>query len=738
MHWQAMINQPEASSVETAPKRKSCAGCLFTGTLGCAAFLFGALFSVMLFAPSFLGDPVAYYLEDWLNSRIAGRVHITELELAWDGRQKASDVILHDVDGTEIAWMTISFPSILSLTDISETRTNEVRVSIEITKADLIVDVDGVTNLERALTNVDGALVSGTVHVEADGAELDPGPLVIDVNCETATWSHAARPQLTLSDIEFAYEREGSGLTIDGSMAVTGGSLEFQWKLDDSFAPNWGEVDGMFKASRLPTEFVDSLFDMDGVLIEAFGATLDPTLTIKGDLKTGAAVHGVFASSLANGTLSASYAGGVLTPVDSGLELRLHVPKTLFEARQGPYMPEDVRMVRRSDAESWLLLSNHFTLPVGIGTAAGYDASVLLAGVRGALSVGPTGRFKIDNAQHTVGDFDPQNMTIAVDEEGKLSAELSARLHGTGDQTGSLTMSLSAPFGLAAMLAEEEWPAPVGIHIESTDIPTQVVDDLTSRAGLLVDALGASAALTIDTAWPLEGSSCIATLSSNNSQIMLTGDWKDGFLVAEGEGGLDAQLSLTPVFCERVVGSLAPWMRVQSGSGNGPVTLTLRDVTAPLDGDLSKLSATVHLELGEVEYSLAEEILGVIKISGASMLLDSTSRKMLVPPFDVQIKNGIATYDGLSIDPQQRMQDVKGSLNLMSGQVSIEAKMPLTILGELAGLEAGSGAQVPILLTGDWTSPKVSVEAGAVQNILKDGIEAILDSFLGGTPKPKD
>jgi hypothetical protein len=41
-------------------------------------------------------------------------------------------------------------------------------------------------------------------------------------------------------------------------------------------------------------------------------------------------------------------------------------------------------------------------------------------------------------------------------------------------------------------------------------------------------------------------------------------------------------------------------------------------------------------------------------------------------------------------------------------------------------------------LTGDWTSPKVSVEAGAVQNLLKDGIEAILDSFLGGTAKPKD
>jgi len=715
---------------------------MFTGSLGCAAFLFGALFSVMLFAPSFLGDPVAYYVEETLSERIVGRVHITSLSLAWDSRQRATDVILHDEDGTEIAWMTVSFPSILDLFNMADTWTTEARLQVNVSKADLIVGEDGITNLERALAPADEPAPLGTV-MTAEEARDRAGPLVLDLTCELASWTDTRDPDLavSLSDVSFSLERQWSGLTAKGSMNVasdSSGLLEFDWEVVDPFTPNWGQVDGTFKATSLPTDFVDSALDSGGLLGELFGATLDPTLTIKGDMQTGAAVRGTLVSAAANGEFSAQYAAGVLTTSEDGLEMRLRVPYSLCEAHQVPFMPESVRLRRPSDGDSWLVRSRDFALPLGLGTAAGFDKDALIAGLRGKVTLVPAGPFVVWAGQDEVGELEPERLTVQLLDEGVLSSEFLTEVQGMDGVEGAFSMELLAPFGLTALLADAEWPAPLSLSVDSSGLPTQLVDDLASQGGLLVDALGPTAALTVEASWPVESAPCSAVLTSDNAEVSWSGDWREGRLVADAESGLDARLSLTPDFCERVVGSLAPWMRIRHGSSDGPVQLTLRDVAAPLDGDLSRLSASVHLELGVVEYSLAKEILGLIKVPGAEHLAGATMQKALIPPFDVRIENGVVQYDGLSLDTQKRMQDVKGTLDLVTGQVSIEAKMPLSLLGELSGLESVAGVHVPVVLTGDWSSPKVSVEAGAVKNLMKDGLDALMEGILSGRFKKKD
>lgn len=125
--------------------------CLVKGPLGCLAFVVGAAIVLILFFPPVGGRLFDRWVEAGFAERFEGRL---ELGDAWVGslygRQRVERVVLRAPDGEEVLSARLTAPSLEGVLQAGGGPYGPVHLSVDLLR--LVLDADGSTNLDRALT----------------------------------------------------------------------------------------------------------------------------------------------------------------------------------------------------------------------------------------------------------------------------------------------------------------------------------------------------------------------------------------------------------------------------------------------------------------------------------------------------------------------------------------------------------------------------------------------------------
>ncbi|MCK6446786.1 MAG: hypothetical protein L6Q99_10375 [Planctomycetes bacterium] len=331
---------------------------------------------------------------------------------------------------------------------------------------------------------------------------------------------------------------------------------------------------------------------------------------------------------------------------------------------------------------------------------------------------------------------------------GKL---VGARVTGQLDATppGSIELRASGehPFGLLATADAAGNPSmgpkpKLVLDGDLKSIPTALVDALAAQDGLVVDVLGAGADVKLRGVWPPEGGDALsAEMHSSNADFKVAARAEDGVLKVTGEQALDASLIVTPLFGERVVGSLVPLLAdVRQVPGSKRALLTGRNLALPLSGDLRQLSGEITFDPGALEYRFLP---GLAEMFGDEAARAMSSAKL--EPVQVKIDKGVARYERLAVPIGGQVYAFKGSFDIVERAYKLEVELPLAALGKSVkkSLEGAAdfldpATKIPLEIRGTTGKPKVRIAEGFLKKALEDAAERALEKKLKGLFDDKD
>ncbi len=269
-------------------------------------------------------------------------------------------------------------------------------------------------------------------------------------------------------------------------------------------------------------------------------------------------------------------------------------------------------------------------------------------------------------------------------------------------------------------------------------LPTALIDALAAQNGLLVDVLGPTMNFKLAGAWPsAPGDPLRAEMSSSSANVKVEAGLEGMLLSSSDAGGIQAQLPLSPLFSERIVGKLVPLcVNASKPQGAAPVGLSVRDFQLPLDGDLSKLNALVELELGDIVYDLLPGLSSTLAPLGLS---GKTQGAAKLGKLSLPIRNGVVSYDRLPLSFGGKELAFKGSFDLAKLEFDLATDVPLEALGAKVNAELDKFRQyldpkmlVPLQLKGTWKSPKFRLADDFTKKVLKDAAEKAAEDALKG------
>lgn len=361
-----------------------------------------------------------------------------------------------------------------------------------------------------------------------------------------------------------------------------------------------------------------------------------------------------------------------------------------------------------------------------VGGGAAIPIEVQQLALTAALEAGKPARFDLNGA-------------IAGASPSKLA------LSATSDDIGAFVDGLSSEAGPPSTAA-------LKLSGDVASLPTALIDALAAQNGLLVDVLGPSMDFKLAGAWPsAPGDPLRAELSSSTASMKIEAGLEGMLLKSAGAGGIQAQLPLTPLFSERIVGKLVPLcVNASKPQGASPVGLSVRDFQLPLDGDLSKLNAVIELELGDIVYDLLPGLSSALAPLG---LAGKTQGSAKLGKLSLPIRNGVVSYERLPISIGGNEVAFKGAFDLAKLEFDLSTDVPLEALGSKVNAELDKVRQyldpkmlVPVQLKGTWKSPKFRLADDFTKKVLKDAAEKAaedalkggLQDLLGGKKKKKD
>lgn len=440
--------------------------------------------------------------------------------------------------------------------------------------------------------------------------------------------------------------------------------------------------------------------------------------------------------------------------IAASLPLRSKTLQPLLAA----YLPQGVGVELVADGEALSFSVSELELPLDAWLAAPGAAPEPLANAldraqaKLELSL-PTLRVRAPAVTANGAPVDVTLRGLAVRDvefaPGKLvGAKVTGQLDATPPGSIELRASGAHPFGLlatadAAAGTPSAAPKPkLVLDGELKSIPTALVDALAAQDGLVVDVLGAGADVTLHGVWPPEtGDALAAEMHSSNADFKVAARAKDGVLEISGDQALDASLVVTPLFGERVVGSLVPLLAdVRQVPGSKRALLSGRNLALPLSGDLRQLSGEITFDPGALEYRFLP---GLAEMFGDEAARAMSSAKL--EPVQVKIDKGVARYERLGIPIGGQVYAFKGSFDLVERAYKLEVDLPLAALGKSVkkSLEGAAdfldpNTKIPLEIRGTSAKPKVRIAEGFLKKALEDAAERALEKKLKELLDDKD
>jgi hypothetical protein len=503
-------------------------------------------------------------------------------------------------------------------------------------------------------------------------------------------------------------------------------------------------VDAEVRFTGLPITLADGFAGEPGLVSGLLGAHADIEVRATGASPEAGTFRARVASPTTTIAVAARLEKGVVVAVDEpALEITATLGQAWLDAQLGPRLPAGSRLALVDPRQPLHVIVSGLRFPLPTGEA---NAEAL-----GAASL---------RAEITVPDVaysDPKTTaakTPATLRGMKFTAEVApgSLFHATiastieGQPAGEITADVRALDPLL-LLAEadglDRFRLAADVRVKS--VPTGLVDALSGQDGLLVDMLGASADASIhsDGISMTEGT-FTASFESPQAKVSCDrGGVKDKILYLEKAQGKDeavlARAGLTPIFSERIIGSLVPIVvNVRQPEGAAPVLLSVEELRLPLDADLSKLDALVRIDLGEVSYQLLPGLQGLLGGPEGGQIVR-------IPELRVPIRKGVASYDGLPIRIGGRDYAFRGTFSLVDQSFKMETQVPVSALGKkvsdkldsLRGLIEPT-TLVPLELRGTWKSPKLRVGDDFLKKLAEDALKKQGGGLLDGLLKKKN
>jgi hypothetical protein len=536
-----------------------------------------------------------------------------------------------------------------------------------------------------------------------------------------------------------------AGQQMEGGKLAANVSLPDPWFFLRADAPKIPPVDADIRLPSLPTASLDTLCGRAGLLSGLFGATADLAVGAHLASADAGSFTAAFTSSSASVSATAKLEKGMIVSADKpALDVALTLTQAWLDQQVGPLLPagSHLSLPDGPDAKRALHLAVgelRLPLPQGALTADAFSAISMQLSASVPNLAYSDAKTAAAGTPALVRDL---GFEVHVSPGKAPEAKLSAKIDG--NPPGEIAASVRALDPMANLAGEKGLEHfHVAADASAKSLPTGLLDALAGQGGMLVDVLGPRLdfALHSDSISQADGTFTASMESDKASVRCDRGGMKDGILYLEKVQGkneaLLARAGLTPLFSERIIGSLVPALvNMEKPQGSDPVALSVDELRMPLGADLSKLDALVRLNLGEVSYRLLPGLTGMLGKG------DATTVKM--PEIKVPIQKGVASYDGLPIRIGGRDCLFKGTFNLVDKSFKLDTQLPLSVLGKnvngkLDGLRGilDPNTMVPLELRGTWKSPKLGVGDEFLKKVAEDALKKQGGNLLDGLLKKK-
>ena len=489
------------------------------------------------------------------------------------------------------------------------------------------------------------------------------------------------------------------------------------------------------RIQALPASIVDALIGQPAALSGLLGDTLE----LEGDFERAARGSGALSFTLRAphgeaGAAGKLEAGAFVLAEPAGLHVRLEPTDAWLAGQLAGRLPAGSQLRRASGLPRPFDLSLHaerIALPTGTQTL-----TQALAGTAARLDVQLP-----DLAFEQAGSAPLELRDLVLGAKLSQQPGSSLALHGkiAGDPAGDLAFEFRALDALA-LLAEENGLARfrIAAHGSAHGVPIGIVDALAGQGGLLVEALGARADLSLESSGiSLDAGTFVVDLVSPQAPVHFDGEMSKGELRVTKPKGASARFGLGPLTSTRFVGRIVPLVcEVTKPEGAAPASVEVDALSLPLNGDLSKLDGLLRVDLGEINYAV---------LPGLKGLFGSQAQKPVkLPAFAVPIQKGVVRYDKLVLPIGGHEYSFHGSYSLVDGAMQLGTSIPLELLGSKVNSELDKArglidgkTLVPIEIRGTFSKPQFSIGKGFLDDVVKKALGGALESGLEGLLKKK-
>ncbi len=275
----------------------------------------------------------------------------------------------------------------------------------------------------------------------------------------------------------------------------------------------------------------------------------------------------------------------------------------------------------------------------------------------------------------------------------------------------------------------------LNLHLAATGIDTKLIDAMCNGGGVLSDSIGSPATLELLATDILNSPTVIAGGSTEKATFEASIGFFDGNVFSVKETTSRADLLLTTPLTKHVLKDLGPILS-DIRSVDRPISITINNANASLEGDLSKLNADLRIDIGKVELdsgSLSMQLLPMFRSSHVETV------PAFFEPIQIEIRNGIVHYKEFRLTIDQKYSiPYAGTINLITRELNLKSTVPLTGLGhsikELRNLE--TDIDVPLLTTGTIEEHVTSVDPSfdlnkVLESVAIELIGDAIDDALG-------
>lgn len=473
-------DRPDSSpAAKDVPKKRRTGRIVLLSLLG----LMVLLLVLVAFTPAILSTGWgSARVQNIADDAIPGSIVIDDLSLSWFGSQQLRGVVLNDPEGKPVAEVgrlsteLSLWDAIWGDLDLGETKIIEL-------DADIVVDEEGVTNIDRALglekkpeepeqptqippsLKLHATLTDANVKITAPATGADP-VYIHDVNGEVTLTGPTQPIALTLT-----------GKTQQGNLT---GGIELSANADKAFnsagvmTPETLVADVKANVTRLPVAGIDALAGMEGLLVAAVGDLMNVQV-----VANATAAEQTFTANIAAPNVKAELAGRIADE-----QFALTQPGVVnFTLTPALVAHAGAKNLPPGEAPMQLAAPVPLTLTIAQLSAAVPDPAAGPMVIHAALNAGRD--IQLRNVQQ-VGEVTIANLSGKVDAEQvreRITFALNAGLTA-GGQPGKLAIN-----GAAENVMTDK---PLALNAEAAleGVPTALVDRIAQQEGKLVALLG--------------------------------------------------------------------------------------------------------------------------------------------------------------------------------------------------------------------------------------------------------